>query len=121
MEGARCEVRGARYNSRSFGVTSYLEPHTSNLIPRTFFMNIEQARFNMVEQQIRTWDVLDPEVLDLLFQLKREEFVPPEHRALAFADLEIPLGHGQSMLQPKVEARILQELALKPSENVYEV
>ena len=58
-------------------------------------MNIEQARFNMVEQQIRTWDVLDPEVLDLLFQLKREEFVPPEHRALAFADLEIPLGHGQ--------------------------
>ena len=84
-------------------------------------MNVEQARFNMVEQQIRTWEVLDPDVLDLLFKVKREEFVPPEHRALAFADLEIPLGHGQSMLQPKVEARILQELALKPSENVYEV
>jgi len=84
-------------------------------------MNVEQARFNMVEQQIRTWEVLDPEVLDLLFRVKREEFVPPEHRALAFADLEIPLGHGQSMLQPKVEARIVQELALAPTENVYEV
>lgn len=84
-------------------------------------MNIEQARFNMVEQQIRTWEVLDGEVLDLLFKVKREDFVPPEHRALAFADLEIPLGHGESMMQPKVEARILQELALKPTENVYEV
>jgi protein-L-isoaspartate(D-aspartate) O-methyltransferase len=71
-------------------------------------MNIEQARFNMVEQQIRTWEVLDPEVLDLLFQVKREDFVPEAHRGLAFADLEIPLGHGESMMQPKVEARILQ-------------
>jgi protein-L-isoaspartate(D-aspartate) O-methyltransferase len=84
-------------------------------------MNIEQARFNMVEQQIRTWEVLDAEVLELLFEVKREEFVPPEHRALAFADLEIPLGHGESMMQPKVEARILQELAIQPHENVYEV
>jgi protein-L-isoaspartate(D-aspartate) O-methyltransferase len=84
-------------------------------------MNIEQARFNMVEQQIRPWDVLDPNVLELLFMLKREEFVPPEYRPLAFADLEIPLGHGQSMLQPKVEARIVQELQLQPHENVYEV
>ncbi|HUQ27503.1 MAG TPA: protein-L-isoaspartate O-methyltransferase [Usitatibacter sp.] len=84
-------------------------------------MNIEQARFNMVEQQIRTWEVLDPQVLDLLFQLKREAFVPPEHAGLAFADLEIPLGHGEAMLQPKVEARIVQELELKPTENVYEV
>ena len=84
-------------------------------------MNFEQARFNMVEQQIRTWEVLDPEVLDLLFQVRREEFVPPEHRALAFADLEIPLGHGEKMMQPKVEARILQELGLKRTENVYEV
>ena len=83
-------------------------------------MNIEQARFNMIEQQIRTWDVLDPAVLDLLFEVKRELFVPPEHRDLAFADLEIPIGHGESMLQPKVEARILQELALQPHENVYE-
>lgn len=84
-------------------------------------MNIEQARFNMVEQQIRPWEVLDPEVLDLLFRVKREEFVPPEHRALAFADLEIPLGHGESMMQPKVEARIVQELAIQPHETVYEV
>jgi protein-L-isoaspartate(D-aspartate) O-methyltransferase len=84
-------------------------------------MNIEQARFNMVEQQIRTWDVLDPTVLDLLFAVKREEFVPPEYRSIAFADLEVPLGHGESMMQPKVEARIVQELALQPHETVYEV
>jgi protein-L-isoaspartate(D-aspartate) O-methyltransferase len=84
-------------------------------------MNIEQARFNMVEQQIRTWEVLDPEVLDLLFQVKREDFVPEEHRGLAFADLEIPLGHGESMMQPKVEARILQELGIRAHESVYEV
>jgi protein-L-isoaspartate(D-aspartate) O-methyltransferase len=83
-------------------------------------MNIEQARFNMIEQQIRTWEVLDPEVLDLLFEVKRENFVPPEYRELAFADLEIPLGHGEAMWQPKVEARVLQELAVRPHENVYE-
>ena len=84
-------------------------------------MNIEQARFNMIEQQIRTWEVLDPDVLDLLHEVKREDFVPPEHRDLAFADLEVPLGHGESMMQPKVEARIVQELALQPHETVYEV
>ena len=84
-------------------------------------MNIEQARFNMIEQQIRTWEVLDPEVLGLLARVKREDFVPPQHRALAFADLEIPLGHGESMMQPKVEARIVQELAIRPHETVYEV
>ena len=84
-------------------------------------MNIEQARFNMIEQQIRTWEVLDPAVLDLLFEVKRERFVPGEHADLAFADLEIPLGHGESMMQPKVEARIVQELAIRPHENVYEV
>jgi protein-L-isoaspartate(D-aspartate) O-methyltransferase len=84
-------------------------------------MNIEQARFNMIEQQIRTWEVLDPAVLELLFKVKREDFVPPEHRELAFADLELPLGHGEAMMQPKVEARILQELAIQPHENVYEV
>ena len=84
-------------------------------------MNIEQARFNMIEQQIRTWEVLDPAVLELLFEVKREDFVPPGHRELAFADLEVPLGHGEAMMQPKVEARILQELALKPHETVYEV
>jgi protein-L-isoaspartate(D-aspartate) O-methyltransferase len=84
-------------------------------------MNIEQARFNMVEQQIRPWEVLDPDVLELLFQVKREDFVPPEHRSIAFADLEVPLGHGESMMQPKIEARILQDLAVQPSETVYEV
>ena len=84
-------------------------------------MNIEQARFNMIEQQIRTWEVLDPEILELLFEVKREDFVPPEHRTLAFADLEVPIGHGESMMQPKVEARLLQELAIRPHENVYEV
>ena len=75
-------------------------------------MNFDQARFNMIEQQIRTWEVLDPAVLDLLHAVRREDFVPPEHKALAFADLELPLGHGESMMQPKVEARILQELQL---------
>jgi protein-L-isoaspartate(D-aspartate) O-methyltransferase len=84
-------------------------------------VNVEQARFNMVEQQIRPWEVLDPDVLDLLFKVKREAFVPAEHRDLAFADLEIPLGHGESMMQPKVEARLLQELAVQPEESVYEV
>jgi protein-L-isoaspartate(D-aspartate) O-methyltransferase len=83
-------------------------------------MNIEQARFNMIEQQIRTWEVLDAEVLDLLFEVKREDFVPPEYRELAFADLEIPLGHGEAMWQPKVEARVLQELGVRAHENVYE-
>jgi protein-L-isoaspartate(D-aspartate) O-methyltransferase len=84
-------------------------------------MNVEQARFNMIEQQIRTWEVLDSSVLDLLHEVRREEFVPAEHRALAFADLEIPLGHGEAMMQPKIEARIVQELALQPHETVYEV
>ena len=84
-------------------------------------MNFEQARFNMIEQQIRTWEVLDPEVLQLLAEVKRENFVPAEYRELAFADLEIPLGHGESMMQPKVEARIVQELAPRPHETVYEV
>lgn len=84
-------------------------------------MNVEQARFNMIEQQIRPWEVLDPGVLELLFEVKREDFVPEEHRALAFADLELPLGHGEAMMQPKVEARIVQELAIQQQENVYEV
>ena len=84
-------------------------------------MNFEQARFNMVEQQIRPWEVLDSAVLELLFEVKRERFVPEEHRDLAFADLEIPLGHGEAMMQPKVEARLLQELGVQPHETVYEV
>jgi protein-L-isoaspartate(D-aspartate) O-methyltransferase len=84
-------------------------------------MNFEQARFNMVEQQIRPWEVLDPDVLGLLFEVKREQFVPRPHAALAFADMEIPIGHGEAMMQPKMEARILQELAVRPEETVYEV
>jgi protein-L-isoaspartate(D-aspartate) O-methyltransferase len=84
-------------------------------------MNIEQARFNMIEQQIRTWEVLDPGVLELLSEVKREDFVPPQSREIAFADLEIPLGHAEAMMQPKVEARIIQELAPMPHESVYEV
>ena len=84
-------------------------------------MNVEQARFNMIEQQIRPWDVLDPDVLGLLSEVKREAFVPEPHRDLAFADLEIPLGHGEAMWQPKVEARVLQALAVRPGESVYEV
>lgn len=84
-------------------------------------MNFEQARFNMVEQQIRPWEVLDPGVLGLLFEVKRELFVPAPHAGLAFADMEIPIGHGEAMMQPKVEARILQELAVRREESVYEV
>ena len=81
----------------------------------------EQARFNMVEQQIRTWEVLDQNVLDLLFHVKREDFVPPAYRALAFMDTEIPIGEGQFMLSPKLEARIIQELAPKSHERVLEI
>jgi protein-L-isoaspartate(D-aspartate) O-methyltransferase len=83
--------------------------------------DFERARFNMVEQQIRTWEVLDQRVLDLLFRLRREDFVPPQYRGLAFADMEIPLGHGERMLQPKMEARMLQELQLSPADKVLEV
>jgi protein-L-isoaspartate(D-aspartate) O-methyltransferase len=88
-------------------------------------MSVEQARFNMIEQQIRTWEVLDQDVLDLLYAVRREEFVPTEFRKLAFSDLEIPLyegaGEGERMMQPKVEARILQELAVRKYERVLEV
>jgi protein-L-isoaspartate(D-aspartate) O-methyltransferase len=84
-------------------------------------MNLEQARINMVEQQIRTWEVLDQEVLDLLYVIPREEFVSQQHRALAFSDLELPLGEGERMWQPKLEARVLQELALKRTDRVLEV
>lgn len=84
-------------------------------------MDIERARFNMVEQQIRPWEVLDTKVLDLLLKIRREEFVPETHRALAFADLEIPLGHGEKMLPPKIEARMLQELAVHPDDRILEV
>ena len=84
-------------------------------------MDIEQARFNMVEQQIRTWEVLDQNVLDLLFTLRREEFVPAAYRLLAFADLEIPLRSGAAMWSPRMEARVLQDLLLEPGESVLEI
>ena len=84
-------------------------------------MNIEQARFNMVEQQIRPWNVLDTSVLELLSVVKREAFVPAAFQALAFADIEIPLGHGQCMLAPRLEARMLQDLAIQPHETVLEI
>ena len=84
-------------------------------------MDIEQARFNMIEQQIRPWDVLDPAVLAVLARIRREDFVPAEHRALAFTDTEIPLPEGQCMLAPRVEARLLQELQLKREDQVLEI
>ena len=92
-------------------------------------MNYEQARFNMIEQQIRPWEVLDSQILSLLAVVKREDFVPLAHRALAFMDMEIPLSSsismqgnsGQCMLAPKVEARILQDLAVQKHEKVLEI
>jgi protein-L-isoaspartate(D-aspartate) O-methyltransferase len=84
-------------------------------------MNLEQARFNMIEQQIRTWDVLDQRVLDTLAILPRDEFVPQGYRELAYADIRIPLGHGEVMMTPKVEARMVQTLRLKDSDRVLEI
>lgn len=84
-------------------------------------MDFEKARFLMVEQQIRTWEVLDQDVLDLLFAVKREDFVPVAYRSLAFVDMEIPLDHQQTMMTPKLEARILQEVAPKSDERVLEI
>lgn len=84
-------------------------------------MDIERARTNMIESQIRTWEVLDQQVLDTLAQVKRELYVPERYRPLAFVDMEIPLGHGEVMLSPKLEARLLQELTLKKSDRVLEV
>jgi len=84
-------------------------------------MNFEQARFNMIEQQLRPGKVLDPDVLDTLSMVKREEFVPPAHRRLAFADTQIPLGGAARMFAPIVEALALQALAMKKHEHVLEV
>jgi protein-L-isoaspartate(D-aspartate) O-methyltransferase len=92
-------------------------------------MNIETARFNMIEQQIRPWNVLDASVLELLSVVKREDFVPTAHKGLAFADLELPLmgsGEdamrlGQCMLEPRLEARLLQDVAVQPHETVLEI
>ncbi len=84
-------------------------------------MNIEQARFNMIEQQIRPWDVLDKGVLGLLAIVRREDFVPAAYRALAFVDTEVPLGDGERMLAPRVEARLLQDLQVQRHERVLEI
>ncbi len=95
----------------------------------TVAVDFERARFNMIEQQIRPWDVLDLEVLELLSLVRREDFVPLAHKALAFADMQIPLlgasenvlQHGHCMLEPRVEARMLQDLRVQPHESVLEV
>ncbi|MGH8806253.1 MAG: protein-L-isoaspartate O-methyltransferase family protein [Noviherbaspirillum sp.] len=84
-------------------------------------MNIEKARFNMIEQQIRPWDVLDQDVLESLVVVKREAFVPAAYASLAFVDTEIPLPGGEAMFAPKLEGRILQELAVKKHEHVLEI
>jgi protein-L-isoaspartate(D-aspartate) O-methyltransferase len=84
-------------------------------------MNFEKARFNMVEQQIRPWEVLDFDVLDLLMSVRREEFVPEAYKSLALSEAEIPLGHGASMLIPVIEGKILQAIQVKRSDKVLEV
>ncbi len=84
-------------------------------------MDLDKARFNMIEQQIRPWEVLDPQVLELLSVVRREDFVPLAHQALAFTDMEIPIGQGQVMLAPRVQARLVQDLALKKTDKVLEI
>ncbi|WP_310610819.1 protein-L-isoaspartate O-methyltransferase [Limnohabitans sp.] len=81
----------------------------------------EQARFNMVEQQIRPWQVLDAQVLTVLSNVPRELFVPQAYQALAYADTEIPLGHGETMVPPRVDARLMHDLQLKGTEKVLEI
>ncbi|MDD2917719.1 protein-L-isoaspartate O-methyltransferase [Rhodoferax sp.] len=83
--------------------------------------NVEQARFNMIEQQIRPWNVSDPAVLDLLSSMKREDFVPLAQKSLAFVDMAIALPAGQSMLPPRVQARLLQDAAVQPTDKVLEI
>jgi protein-L-isoaspartate(D-aspartate) O-methyltransferase len=84
-------------------------------------LDVAAARRQMIEQQVRAWDVLDPEVLSVMGRVPREEFAPQAWRDLAFADMRVPLGHGQAMLPPKLEGRILQSLAIKPGDSVLEV
>lgn len=84
-------------------------------------MNIEQARHAMIEQQIRPWDVVDMQVLNTMLQVPRERFVPEQYQSLAFADAQLPLAHGQFMLKPVVEARMLQALALNANDEVLEI
>jgi protein-L-isoaspartate(D-aspartate) O-methyltransferase len=84
-------------------------------------IDIEQARFNMIEQQVRPWDVLDQRVLDAMQMIPRENFVPERYRSLAFADTNIPLGHDQVMMAPNVEGRLLQALAIQPDDTILEI
>ena len=84
-------------------------------------LNVELARHNMIEQQVRPWDVLDGRVLEVLSAVRREDFVPPAHRNLAFADLDLPLGHGEVMLRPVIDGRLLQAAAPARSESVLEI
>ena len=84
-------------------------------------MDFSRARFNMVEQQIRPWDVFDTEILDMLFHVKREDFVSTSQRSLAFTDVELPLSNGTHMLQPKMEARMLQDLRITADDKVLEI
>ena len=84
-------------------------------------MDFEQARFNMIEQQVRPWDVLDQQVLDVMGNVPRGAYVPEKYRALAFADINIPLGHDQVMMAPRVEGRLLQALAIRQSDSVLEI
>lgn len=84
-------------------------------------LDFERARFNMVEQQVRPWEVLDPRVLDVLREVRREEYVPARWRKLAFADVALPLEHGEVMMKPVVEGRMLQALAVKPEDAILEV
>ncbi len=84
-------------------------------------LNLEEARFNMIEQQIRTWDVLDDQILETLANTPREDFVAERYRALAFSDISVPLAHEQVMMPPKLEGRLLQSLLLKPTDSVLEI
>ena len=84
-------------------------------------MNIEQARFNMIEQQIRPWDVLDDQILSTLASTPREEFVPEQYRALAFSDISVPLAHEQAMMPPKLEGKLLQSLTIQPNDSILEI
>lgn len=84
-------------------------------------LDFERARFNMVEQQVRPWEVLDPRVLDVLRELRREEYVPARFRRQAFADVALPLEHGESMMKPVLEGRMLQALAVRPEDAILEV
>ena len=84
-------------------------------------IDFEQARLNMIEQQIRTWEVLDQDVLDLIYQVHREDFVPGNYKQVALADTNIPLANGQVMMTPKLEARLLQAVALQKNDRVLEI